>query len=214
MIFPVLVWDFGWVILQIIRRNPSNDTAGEKEAFWRNCRYKATAWCPFSPAKAQEIYHNYLWQRLFAQQAAKPNNFQASQKKKQKRTSGVVGTYDNCCSVNILNIYKKIYKIEKEWLFDDIVLAAQYTMTITTNIHRGSSKLWFKGSCALLQCFSDERKAKNDCLMIACDTDSSWLLEAGRREGQPSSLCPDYSQPDCIGTRRTLGGFTCNEEKI
>ena len=134
MIFPVLVWDFGWVILQIIRRNPSNDTAGEKEAFWRNCRYKATAWCPFSLAKAQEIYHNYLWQRLFAQQAAKPNNFQASQKKKQKRTSGVVGTYDNCCSVNILNIYKKIYKIEKEWLFDDIVLAAQYTMTITTNI--------------------------------------------------------------------------------
>ena len=69
--------------------------------------------------------------------------------------------------------------------------------------HKGSSKLWFKGSCALLQCFSDERKAKNDCLMIACDTDSSWLLEAGRREGQPSSLCLDYSQPDCIGTRRT-----------
>ena len=69
--------------------------------------------------------------------------------------------------------------------------------------HKGSSKLLFKGSCALLQCFSDERKIKNDCLMTACDTDSSWLLEAGRREGQPSSLCPDYSQPDCIGTRRT-----------
>ena len=60
-------------------------------AFWRNCRYKGTAWCPFSPAKAQEIYHNYLWQRLFAQQAAKPNNFQ------KKRQTKDVGNFTFVC---------------------------------------------------------------------------------------------------------------------